>query len=778
MKETVCVTGGSGGIGQALLAQLVERYDVKALFRSKNRTAEKWEHRGCRAVWGDLADEAALAELVKGATFVFHCAALVGGSYRDSYAANVLGTRQLARAAAVSGCRRFVHVSSVAVYNPDGTSSDHAEHADLSEYDGMPVYALTKLQSEKALREIARQEGLSFTILRPTCVYGPATKTYTLVPLDLIRRGLPVILGNGRALMDAVYVDDVVTAMLLSAQSAGACGEAFNIGHETVTLDDFYSHYSRMLGRPARHLPTSIIRTIAKLLEVIPGAHDARNAARFLMRMSNNTKAFPSTKAAAVLGYSPDVSLAIGMLKTELWTKHEGLAGHSDVSLEGYGPLRFRPLAVVHPSTERELVQTAHMASKANIRTKAIGSLHSQCPLPETDGICVVLDRYKKVLNVDGPLVTVEAGMTLRELNETLATLGLALPVSGSIAAQTVSGAISTATHGGSIFLGSIADYVESLRIVKADGTVVELARSHHLFNAVVASVGALGIVSAVTLRCVNAFVLQARREVRNAEEVLNAFDTINRSSLYTDMFYFPITDEFEILHIDPVKSDDDSSLCDETRFPTKKPAAQINTRIRHILTVPVLRLVAWCLLRANTIQRFFTKFAVGSCYPVRVGRSDWVLAYGDLEDSGRAPGIMGDMEVAIPYEEAPAAINLLRRHFQTTRKFPLMPIHIRSSARSGLWLSPAYERDVVWLECWQYPRSAMLFDQIHDLLQPFHYRFHWGKETRATREYIRLQYDRWDEFVNLREEWDANGIFLNDYLASFFGRSGMPPPR
>jgi FAD/FMN-containing dehydrogenase len=255
---------------------------------------------------------------------------------------------------------------------------------------------------------------------------------------------------------------------------------------------------------------------------------------------------------------------------------------------------------------------------------------------------------------------------------------------------------------------------------------------------------------------------------------VLEAFDHINRSSLYTDMLYFPVTDEIEILSIDPVKDGDVSNLHDATSRALKQPAGQRITRVRQTLMVPALKLVAWVLMRANTIQRFVTTFAVGSSYRVRSGRSDWVLAYGDQEDSGRSPGTIRDMEVAISYAEAPAAIKLLRRHFQATRTFPLMPIHIRSSARSALWLSPAYGRDVVWVECWQFPRSAVLFDQIHELLKPFHYRFHWGKEARATREYIRVQYERWDDFAKLRDEWDPHRVFLNDYLEPFFGESAM----
>src|SRR5688572_20991864 len=79
VKDTVCVTGGSGGIGQALLDRLLDVYDVKVLFRTKTDVTRKWEERGCTPVWGDLSNDGALADLVAGAKFVFHAAALVGG---------------------------------------------------------------------------------------------------------------------------------------------------------------------------------------------------------------------------------------------------------------------------------------------------------------------------------------------------------------------------------------------------------------------------------------------------------------------------------------------------------------------------------------------------------------------------------------------------------------------------------------------------------------------------------------------------------------------------
>src|SRR5438045_1393608 len=104
MKNRVCVTGASGGLGHALLASLLNQYRVKALFRSGSQAAAVWQDKGCTPIWGDLSDEVALGELVRDARYVFHCAALVtSASYADSHAVNVDSTRELAKAAGRSG---------------------------------------------------------------------------------------------------------------------------------------------------------------------------------------------------------------------------------------------------------------------------------------------------------------------------------------------------------------------------------------------------------------------------------------------------------------------------------------------------------------------------------------------------------------------------------------------------------------------------------------------------------------------------------------------------
>jgi L-gulono-1,4-lactone dehydrogenase len=772
-KETVCVTGGSGGIGQALLAQLAAGYHVKALFRTESATSRTWQQRGCEVVVGDLAADAALATLVSGARFVFHCAAITGrASYDEAHAVNVEGTRRLARAAAVAGCERFVHVSSIAVYSGSSTA-ECTEDSEVRPTDTMPVYALTKLEAEQAVRDVAADCGLRYTILRPTCVYGPETKPYTLLPVELMRRGLPVVVGDGDGVLDVVYVADLVDAMLAAARAPAADGQVFNIGHEPVTFNHFYRYFGKLLNKPVRRLPLPIVNGMLRLLGFVasprrPALQELQRGIRFIKGMATASRSFPSTKAKALIGYAPRYTLPLGMLETELWLNRKVGAGTVPYVLDGYGPLSFRPRAVVHPTSERELVEIARAASARGIDLRAIGSLHSLCPIPDTSGICIVLDRYNQVLTVEGTLVSVQAGMVLRDLNDLLARHHLALPVLGSIAAQTVAGAISTATHGGSIHHGTLSDYVEAVRIVKADGSVVDVASADPAFPGVVVSLGLLGIISTVTLRCVPAFTLQSRTTVRPASDVIASFDELQRAGGYVGMMYFPLLDAVAVTSIDRVNEENPDAI-QVRRTSAASPAPSPAQRAAGKLMMRALKLLAWFLFHVGCapLQRALANSAIRSARHVRIGPSDLILTLFDAGNGDRSP--IQDMDVALPYAQAGAALAQLRQHFRSTRRFPLLPVHIRCSAASRHWLSPNYERQVCWLEFWQVPRSQTLYAQIDALLRPYRYRFHWGKETCADRDYIRSTYPQWNRFARLRREWDPAGRFMNDYLRTFF---------
>src|SRR5205085_12177650 len=163
--------------------------------------------------------------------------------------------------------------------------------------------------------------------------------------------------------------------------------------------------------------------------------------------------------------------------------------------------------AVDQPGDEVELAAAVKAAAAAGQTVKAVGSGHSFTDIACTYGRRLELDRYGEVLSVDRERlqVTVQAGCTIQTLNRRLADLGWALPNLGDIEYQTISGAVSTATHGTGVRLGGLATQIAGLELVTGDGSVLRCSAEEEpeVFACARVGLGALGVLSTVTLQCV-----------------------------------------------------------------------------------------------------------------------------------------------------------------------------------------------------------------------------------------------------------------------------------
>lgn len=428
----------------------------------------------------------------------------------------------------------------------------------------------------------------------------------------------------------------------------------------------------------------------------------------------------------------------------------------------------FSPHTVAHPNTEAEIVQIIQTAAQQNLKVRTIGSLHSAAPIPATDGVCIVLDRYKNLVEIEGCLVTVQAGMKICELNEILAAHNLALPTMGTIAEQTVSGAISTGTHGGSLEHKSLSSYVRALRLIRADGSILQLDSSQDIFEAAIVSMGLLGIVSTVTFECVPAFSLQSQVISLSMDAFVQQFDEINQNNKYVDIRYSAIADKVQIVLINPTEEllKDNGGWHPVQMNPIeKKVTNSINKSAQRLFEN----------YRLNWLQRLCLEQYDRTIYSAPFGRSDFVLTHFDATSTDITTNEVtdfepvGDMEIAVPYDKACAAINCIRNHFHKIQKYPTMHIHIRCTAADDFWLSPAYKQAVCWLEFWEYPHTGKFFNQMLELLKPFDLRCHWGKQIFVEPQYLKKQYEKWHDFVRLREKYDPNRMFSNPCLDSYF---------
>jgi len=198
---------------------------------------------------------------------------------------------------------------------------------------------------------------------------------------------------------------------------------------------------------------------------------------------------------------------------------------------------RCAPERIETPASEGELVS----AVAGTGRVKVAGSGHSFTDIACTDGVMLDMSRMRRVLGANGNEVTVEAGITLRHLGEELSTRGLAMENQGDVDPQTLAGAISTATHGTGAGFGNISSQVVGVRLVDGTGKVREITEGDELRAARV-SLGALGAIAAVTLRCVPAFTIHRIDEPRSLDDVLPRLDELVDSHDHFEAFAMPYT--------------------------------------------------------------------------------------------------------------------------------------------------------------------------------------------------------------------------------------------
>jgi nucleoside-diphosphate-sugar epimerase len=202
-----------------------------------------------------VTDPEALAAAVRGCDTVFHCAYGTSGSQRQRSWVNREGTRRLLEAAARERIRRVVHLSTLMVYGQTG-DGDLDETAPRRRFGN--AYSDSKLDAERIALGFARAGKVPVTALQPTAVYGPYGGVWTEQVLRTLQSGRMILVDGGRGLCNHVYVDDLVSAMLLAAVRDEAVGEAFLVSaEEPVTWAEAYGRFEEMLGAGARTVAMS-----------------------------------------------------------------------------------------------------------------------------------------------------------------------------------------------------------------------------------------------------------------------------------------------------------------------------------------------------------------------------------------------------------------------------------------------------------------------------------------------------------------------------------------
>lgn len=415
--------------------------------------------------------------------------------------------------------------------------------------------------------------------------------------------------------------------------------------------------------------------------------------------------------------------------------------------------------AIESPASEEEIASIVKRAETEGLRVKAIGSGHSFTDIAATNGILVDLKRYDRVVHIDEQRrqVTVEAGISLHKLSEELASHGLAMENMGDIAYQSIAGAISTATHGTGIKLGNIATQVRALSLVLADGSVLQCSedKDSGTFRAAQVGLGALGILSTVTLQCLPAFVLRAVNEPRNLDECLAELDESVDGNDHFEFFWFPHTD----------------TALTKTNNRTDKPAKPRSRSKAYVDDIlmenRVFELVcrlgkmrsSWTPSLSRTVARTLSK-------GVRTDRSDRIFA---------TPRLVRfvEMEYAIPRRNAADAIRELRSFIDSSGLNISFPVEVRFVAPDDIFLSPAHGRETCYIAIHMFRGIPFedYFRSVEKIMDLFEGRPHWGKMHFQTAETLAPRYPQWTRFAAVRALLDPAKRFDNDYLDRVLGR-------
>jgi Nucleoside-diphosphate-sugar epimerases len=326
---TIVVTGATGFLGSALTTELVKRHQVVRVLARDEKKARQLFGDAVTIIPGDITDREQVQQAVDGATTIYH---LVGRLYHPSVPAelyaqtHVEGTRILLDACqGQTQLQCIVHVSTTGVHGITGEqpAAEDAPFAPTNPYEA------TKLEGELLALKAYQEQSLPVSVVRPGLVYGPGD-LHLLSFFVAIKKGLFRVIDGGKALLHPVYIDDMVSALLLSARLPQALGRSYNVaGDRPVTMRELATAIAHAMERdlPRESIPLWLANLASDLFATIPGmkgehAPLTRSRVKFL----TNSRIYDISRARTELGYAPVIDLEEGMKRTAAWyCKHHYL---------------------------------------------------------------------------------------------------------------------------------------------------------------------------------------------------------------------------------------------------------------------------------------------------------------------------------------------------------------------------------------------------------------------------------------------------------------------
>lgn len=422
------------------------------------------------------------------------------------------------------------------------------------------------------------------------------------------------------------------------------------------------------------------------------------------------------------------------------------------------------PSAIFQPNSEKEIIEIVKKAGQENKVVKAVGSGHS-CSLIASidDGYLLDLQtNYQGVINFDKNTkqLTVKSGTSLRKIADFALANNCALDNLGTIVDQSISGAISTGSHGSGINHGAIDQSILTVSIITAEGHIKIFDKRTNTddFHLAVVSLGALGIISTVTIQLVKNFNIKITTKDISFDEMITHIPKAYTDD-YMRFWWAPHTNRVQ--YWEAHKTDD---TCGSPSLWNHYVNNLFKGNFLHELglwitsfvpkQIPTLNKWMYRLLlsKENTTV---TNFLDGFTLPILVKQKV--------------------MEYAIPIEHTEVVLKEIKEVLKVKKYLVHMPIEVRFTPKNEAALSMAFGRKTTYIGIIAYKPFGKdinydaYFEDIHNIYTRYEGRPHWAKVTYYTKEELQALYPNWDTFKKFRSKIDPKGRFLNNYLGKYF---------
>jgi FAD-linked oxidoreductase len=427
------------------------------------------------------------------------------------------------------------------------------------------------------------------------------------------------------------------------------------------------------------------------------------------------------------------------------------------------GSVKCSPDEVLKPRTIDELTKMVKEYGRAGHHMRVAGSGHSFTPVVQSNDVLISMEAMQGIESIDAErgCVTVLAGTVLKNLGNMLFERRLAQENLGDIDVQSISGAISTGTHGTGTRFGTLSTQVEGFTLVTAAGEILECSpdREPDVFKAAQVSLGMLGVIAKVKLRVVPAKRLHYQGQRKKLADCLANLEQYKQENSHFEFLWIPYTGGVQ------------AKFLNETMEPVSK-----STFWGNFNKVVLENYVYWLLSESC---RLFPRL----CKMVCNISAQSIASIDEVNYSHRlftTPRMVRfqEMEYNIPAEHTVAVIEEIQECIQQHQFQVHFPIECRFVHSDDIWLSPATQRESAYIAVHMYQGMPYrsYFYYIEEIFKRYQGRPHWGKmHTRTAGELAEL-YPRWHDFRRVRAALDPQGVFLNSYLRDLFDADGPMP--